>query len=114
MKSTLTSLSLASLVVLGFATGCDRNDRAKNPPEPNRTAGQVIDDKALAASVRAALDADSFKYPDVKVAAYKGVVQLSGFADTKEQKSHAGDVAEKVANVTKVENNITLKETKNP
>jgi osmotically-inducible protein OsmY len=111
MKPTLISLALASLVVtaLSGVTGCDRNDYAKKAPEPSRTAGEELDDKTMAANVRSALDADSTKYPDVKVSAYKGIVQLSGFADTSDQKKHAGDVASKVPNVKKVENNISTK-----
>ena len=111
MKPTLISLALASLVAaaLSGVTGCDRNDYARKGSEPQRTAGEELDDKTLAANVRSALDADSVKYPDVKVSAYKGIVQLSGFADTSEQKKHAGDVAGKVPNVKKVENNITTK-----
>lgn len=114
MKSTIASLALASIVAtgLGGITGCERRHAAETPPE-GRTAGQELDDKTLASKVRSALDADTVKYTDVKVAAYKGVVQLSGFADTSEQKSRADDISRKVAGVKKVENNITLKE-KNP
>ncbi len=112
MKPTLTSLALASLLAAGF-TGCERNDNATTAQENGRTAGQELDDKTLVSNVRSALSADTVKYTDVKVDAYKGVVQLSGFADTSEQKSRADDIASKVAGVTKVENNITLK-SKNP
>jgi len=115
MKPTLTSLALASLVAVGFAglTGCERKDNAQTQPGTARTEGQELDDKTLTSHVRSALDADTFKHTEVKVAAYKGVVQLSGFADTGDQKSRADDIAGKVAGVKKVENNITLK-TKNP
>lgn len=115
MKPTLKSLAFASLVAVSIAgvTGCERKENAQTPPGTARTEGQELDDKTLASHVRSALDADTYKYTDVKVAAYKGVVQLSGFADTSDQKSRADDVAGKVAGVTKVENNITLK-AKNP
>jgi hyperosmotically inducible protein len=111
MKSTFKSLALASLVAAasGGVTGCDRNDYVPTASEPSRTAGEELDDKTLAANVRSALDADTTKYPDVKVSAYKGTVQLSGFADTSDQRNRAGDVTSKVPNVKKVENNITLK-----
>lgn len=114
MKSTIVSLALASIGATGLVgvTGCERRHAAETPPE-GRTAGEELDDKTLASNVRSALDADTVKYTDVKVDAYKGVVQLSGFADTSEQKSRADDISRKVAGVKKVENNITLKE-KNP
>src|SRR6185436_12600765 len=115
MKPTSKSLLLVSLLAtaLTAGTGCDRNDSNRNTTTTpgSRTAGQELDDTALAAKVKAALAADSVKYPDVDVNAFKGTVQLSGFADNKDQKSRAGDVARKVPNVRNVENNITVKET---
>jgi len=42
--------------------------------------------------------------------AFKGVVQLSGFVNSKAQKSSAGDLAKKVEGVRGIENNITVKE----
>ncbi len=119
MNTTLKTLALTTLVAAGLVggVGCDRNERAqndrdRNEPVPGRTAGQELDDKTLTANVKAALMADSVKYPDMSVQSYKGVVQLSGFVDSKEQKDRAGDVAGKVAGVSKVENNVTVKEKK--
>ena len=114
MKTTLKTLALASIVATGFITGCDRDDYARNTTETSRTAGQELDDKKLEGNVKDALAADSVKYPDVKVTAYKRVVQLSGFVNEREQKNRAGDLAGKVAGVEKVENNITVKADKSP
>jgi osmotically-inducible protein OsmY len=111
MKTTLKSMVLASLVAagLGGVTGCDRYDNGENASGTERTAGQQVDDEALASSVKSALNNDTMKFPDVKVSVYKGTVQLSGFANTSEQRSQAAEVAGRVPNVQKVENNITLK-----
>jgi hyperosmotically inducible protein len=49
----------------------------------------------------------------VKVQTFKGVVQLSGFVNSRDQKNRAGDLARKVEGVKEVENNITVKETAN-
>ena len=49
-------------------------------------------------------------HDDVKVATMKGTAQLSGFVNTKAQKTAAGDIASKVPNVKEVANNITVKE----
>ena len=115
MKADPQPLILVSLLATALCaiTGCDRNTSDNAPPgtPEKRTAGQAVDDTALAANVKAALAADTMKYPDVNVNAYKGTVQLSGFADTKDQKNRATDVARKVANVQNIENNITVKET---
>ena len=91
----------SGLVLL--AVGC-AGDR------PERTAGQSIDDQAIARRVEEALRADpSYKFADVKVAAYEGKVQLSGFVAKGEQKGHAEDIAKKVPGVKEVKNDIALK-----
>jgi osmotically-inducible protein OsmY len=50
------------------------------------------------------------QFADFNVATFKGVVQLSGFASTKEQENRAGDIAKRVGGVKTVENNITIKQ----
>lgn len=115
MKLKCSSRKLALALCLPCfigVTACDR--RAADLPERERTAGEELDDKALSGNVRAALNADSVKYPDVQIAAYRGVVQLSGFVDSKDHKSRAADIAEKVAGVRRVENNITIKDEGKP
>jgi len=77
---------------------------------PDRSAGRVLDDKMISSKVKGALnDAPVYKFNDVKVATYKGVVQLSGFVDTEEQKQKASEIAKRVEWVGDVVNNITLK-----
>lgn len=126
MKTTFELQVVSVVAALALATGlmaitgCDRNAQNKTGSEPNpanepsRTVGETVDDTALAAKVKAELVADPMKFSDVNVKAYKGVVQLSGFTETEDQKSHAAELAGKVANVTKVENNITLKPAATP
>lgn len=76
----------------------------------DRSTGESIDDRAITSRVKSALGADSiYKYPDVKVTTFKGHVQLSGFADTKDQKSKAEELAKRAAGVKDVENDITVK-----
>ena len=110
LKLILLSVSLAGLT-LGI--GCDR-DGMDGGPAGERTAGQVIDDTTLTASVKDALGKDAVKFPDVNVSSRSGVVQLSGFVNTGDQKDRAGDIAKDVAGVKKVENNITVKEARTP
>ena len=77
---------------------------------PDRSAGRVLDDEMIASKVKGALnDAKVYKFDDVKVATYKGVVQLSGFVDTDEQKQKAGEIAKRVDWVRDVVNNVSLK-----
>ena len=71
-----------------------------------------MDDKALAARVRDSLHNNpEYKFDDVGVAAYKGIVQLSGFVDTSDQKTKAGDLAKQIPGANDIQNNITSKDT---
>jgi len=101
LKQMLGAFIASGLVLL--ATGC-ASDR------PERTAGQSIDDQATARHVEDALRSDpAYKFTDVKVVAYEGKVQLSGFVDKGEQKGRAEDIAKKVPGVKEVKNEIALK-----
>lgn len=104
-KQKLTQL-LGTFVVLGLtiiATGCAGN-------RYERSTGESIDDRAITSRVKSALGSDSiYKYPDVKVTTFKGSVQLSGFVDSRDQKSKAEELAKTAAGVKDVENQITVK-----
>ena len=93
-------------VALGLAilaTGCAGS-------RYDRSTGESIDDHATTSRVKSALGGDSvYKYPDVKVTTFKGRVQLSGFVDSKEQKSKAEDLAKNAAGVKEVQNSIAVK-----
>ena len=76
-----------------------------------QSTGEHIDDSAQSSRVRGALSDDTqYKYADVKVQTFKGVVQLSGFVNSRDQKNRAGDLARKVEGIKEVQNNITVKE----
>ena len=94
-------------------TGCDRDRTATGRPAPEveRTVGQKVDDRALGSRIQDALDSSpAYKLPDVKVNVYDGKVQLSGFVQTREQKSKAEDIARATTAGVTVENKITVKE----
>jgi len=79
-----------------------------------RTAGQAVDDKALASRVRDDLHNNpEYKFDDVGVAVYKGTVQLSGFVNTTDQKNRAGEMAKRAAGSNPVQNAITAKDAMN-
>jgi hyperosmotically inducible protein len=75
-----------------------------------RTAGEITDDKALAARVRDTLHGDPYKFDGVAVTAYKGTVQLSGFVDTADQKNKAAEVAKTIQGVRDAQNDIIAKD----
>ena len=99
------AIGLGLLPVLAM-TGCTSpGDRY------NQSTGEKIDDHSLSSAVKSALKDDKqYKYEDVNVVTFKGVVQLNGFVNIRDQKTRAGDIAKKVVGVTEVQNNITIKE----
>ncbi len=104
MKSLLRRSAAAGLVAaaLLFGASCSRDD--------GKTAGQVIDDSAISAKVKAAFAQDSgVSAIEVKVDTYLGKVQLSGWARSPEEKARAEELAKAVPGVKSVENKITLK-----
>ena len=104
MKSIGMALWLATAAALVSASGC-AGDRY------NRSTGESIDDRATSARVKSALSDDAqYKYPMVEVKTFKGTAQLSGFVNSRDQKSRAGDIAKRIQGVHNVENNITVKE----
>ena len=102
-KSLGTALLLATSAIVGV-TGC-AGDRY------TRSTGENIDDTATSARVKDMLAKDGvYKYPDVKVTTFKGTAQLSGFVDSRDQKSRAAELAKNAAGVREVVNNITVKQ----
>ena len=93
----------AILISSSLFTGCN-----KEPVE--RTAAEHQDDDKLAEQVKATFATSaSFKFPDVRVAAFKGTVQLSGFVVSDDQKQAVENLAKGVPGVQSVENKISLK-----
>jgi hyperosmotically inducible periplasmic protein len=97
-------IRLSALPLMVSLTGC-AGDRH------NQSTDQRIEDSRTAERVREALTAGAdYKYDGVKVAAWNGVAQLSGFVNTNAQKNAGGEVASKVVGVKSVENNLTVKD----
>ena len=114
MRTIIKTMLLTVCVATGVAgiVGCEREPRVGERSANERTAGEVLDDDTLTANVKDALHANPMKFPEVQVSSYRGVVQLSGFADTRDQKGRADSIAKAVPGVKKVENDITVKEAK--
>ncbi len=103
MRKNIQGLVVALGLAAGFGglAGCASADRS---------SGQVVDDMMISRRVSGALsDSPIYKFNDVDVKAYNGVVQLSGWAMSQEQKRKAEDIAKNVRGVREVVNNITLK-----
>lgn len=104
MKSIGIAVCVVAAAALAGGAGC-AGDRY------TQSTGERIDDTATSMRVKKALGNDlQFKYPLVEVKTFKGTAQLSGFVNTRDQKSRAGDIARQVGGVHDIENNITVKE----
>ncbi len=98
----LCALAALPAVTLPFA-GCAGTSTRDS-------TGEYVDDSAITAKVKSSLLADrAISAFSVKVVTFKGVVQLSGFVNTAEQKQEAVSVASRVRGVRSVEDNITVK-----
>ena len=90
-------------LILG-SSGCMTADERHG-----RSAGRYIDDKAIAAEVKDVLEDDPlYKFDQLHVDAYRGTIQLSGFALNDAQKERAREIASSVRGVLGVENNISI------
>jgi hyperosmotically inducible periplasmic protein len=75
----------------------------------DRPAQEPVSDTVIAARVRDSLgNVKLAEDSDVNVEVSKGVVQLSGFVESVEEKARAGDAASAIAGVRDVENHIAL------
>lgn len=97
---------LKSLVCVGFITvflGCASTQK-------HESTGQYIDDTVITSKVKAAIfDEPTLKTMQINVETFKGVVQLSGFVDSAQSVSKAGEVAARVKGVISVKNDLSIK-----
>ena len=103
-KQVIQLLTMAALIGVPAAltTGCAVMHHQE-------TAGEYGNDAKITAKVKA----DLYKDPDVKgtevnVHTMNGVVQLSGFVNTEQEKARAGEIARSVEGVTDVRNDLIL------
>ena len=101
-RSILAAVAAAALM----AAGC-----ASTEPESRRSVGETAGDAAVTAKVKTAIatDVGARTATAVNVNTYNGVVQLTGFVDSDEQKRRAEEAAKQVDGVKSVKNDIRIK-----
>jgi hyperosmotically inducible protein len=108
MNTSIKALSLATFLIAGLGAAALSSGCAGSATQAS--TGELIDDGATTAKVKAALVKDPVvKALEVKVETFKGVVQLSGFVTTEAEKLQAGRVAASVNGVSSVKNDIVVK-----
>jgi hyperosmotically inducible periplasmic protein len=99
MKRAGTAFALGVFLLAGCA-----------PIEGRETAHQYTSDATISTKIRADLIKDqALKAFDIHVGTMQGVVQLSGFVDSQQQKTEAMQIAESIEGVKEVQNDIIVR-----
>lgn len=103
MNPVKTIGTIFSALFLMTAIGCA-------PTKTHEGTGQYVDDTVITTKVKAAiLDEPGLKSSEINVETFKGVVQLSGFVNSREDINSAVRVASAVNGVKSVNNDMQLK-----
>ncbi|HVV01464.1 MAG TPA: BON domain-containing protein [Verrucomicrobiae bacterium] len=106
----LVSGATAALALTTALTGCQTWRAHESETASGRTEGRMVDDSRITSNIKSDLKAEpTYKFNGVDVKTFDGVVQLSGFVSSQDQKQRAGDIAKNVQGVVQVKNNILLK-----
>jgi osmotically-inducible protein OsmY len=96
--------AILTTVLLTAAVGCASTKTQEG-------TGQYVDDTVITTKVKAAiLEEPGLKSSEINVETFKGVVQLSGFVSSSADISTATKVAQAVAGVTSVKNDMHVKQ----
>lgn len=100
LRSIITTLVIVfSMVMIGCSS-----------TQTQSSTGQLIDDSAITMKVKAKLFDDAIvRSAAISVETFKGTVQLSGFANSKDEINQAESLAKSVEGVRAVRNSIVLK-----
>ena len=91
------------VIVLASLLGCASTSKQEG-------TGEYVDDTVITSKVKAAIFNDpSLKSAEINVETFKGVVQLSGFVNSREDINKAAQVARGIQGVTSVKNDMRLK-----
>jgi osmotically-inducible protein OsmY len=105
MINRITSMTriVIGLLLVALMAGCASS-------ATQESTGEYIDDSGITASVKAAIYNDPMlKFGQISVETYQGVVQLSGFVDSKQAAARAVELARSIKGVTSVKNSLVVK-----
>ena len=95
--------TLVAIAFMAMALGCASTAKQEG-------TGEYIDDTVVTAKVKAAIfNEPTLKSAEINVETFKGVVQLSGFVNSREDVNKAVAVARQVPGVASVKNDMRLK-----
>ena len=102
-RTTSITRFVIGLLLVALMAGCAGS-------ATQESTGEYIDDSSITASVKAAIYNDPMlKVGQISVESHKGVVQLSGFVDSKQAATRAAELARSVKGVKSVKNSLIVK-----
>lgn len=103
MQALIHKFAILLFLSSALVSGCASTSNQES-------TGQYIDNSVVTAKVKAAIADDATLHvAQINVETYKGVVQLSGFADTQADINRASALARSVQGVQSVKNDMQLK-----
>ncbi|WP_096701800.1 BON domain-containing protein [Magnetospirillum sp. 15-1] len=101
MSKTIRTLAMLAMIVPIVACA---------PTDTSESTGEFLDDSVITIKVKNAIIADpALKVLQIRVATFKGRVQMSGFVDSQQMIAHAGAVVADVEGVKSVQNDLIAK-----
>jgi osmotically-inducible protein OsmY len=111
INRSFNALVAASASFLVAAAAAPTVRAADADMQRQESVGEVLDDTVVTSKVKAAFVQDEqVGALRINVTTYKGIVQLSGFANSAQEADHAAAVARTVPGVRQVKNDILLKQ----
>jgi len=108
-KQTMIAAGIAATLGVTALTGC-KNLSMNKQPHDERSEGRVLDDKKINETVQSRMKNEPvYKFESVEVNTFGGIVQLSGFVNSPDQKRRAEEIARHVPGVSQVVNALVLK-----
>jgi hyperosmotically inducible protein len=102
-KRNIVIYCLALLMLIATFAACTST-------RTHESTGEYVDDSVITTKVKALLAKDDFlKSFQISVETYKGIVQLSGFVNSRQAVDKAGQIARSVNGVQSVKNNLIVK-----
>jgi len=103
VKLTRIIQIMVCIALLATFLGCAATQK-------HESTGQFVDDSVITTKVKSAIfEEPTLKTMQINVKTYQGVVQLSGFVNSVQSVSKAGEVARRVENVARVQNDLIVK-----
>ncbi len=108
IRRTFIATSATLLLAASAAMLLARTAYADTPRQDS--AGEILDDTVITTRVKSSFVQDAtVSAMRISVSSNKGIVQLSGFANSQQEADRAAEIARKVPGVKDVKNDILLK-----